>query len=227
MARPPAAAKAKGIGNTLFPPRFVLFLVMLPAGLFAYRALIDASRWLDAAAMAFDLAAAVFLLSLIPLLRDSSAADMRRDSQANDANRGLILGITVLLTLVVMAAITGEMKGAQAHDPVAIAKLIGTLLLTWLFANAMFTLHYAHSFYSKDPKDGGDTGGLDVPGTKTPDYMDFFYFACTLGMTFQTSDISIRTSAVRRVALLHGFAAFAFNIGVIAFTINALGGGSG
>lgn len=227
MARAPATAKTKGIGNTLFPPRFVLFLVLLPAGFFAYRALVSTERWLDAAAMAFDLAAAVFIVGLLPLLRDCSAADMRKHSQANDANRGLILGITVLLTLVVMAAITGEMKGAQAHDPVAIAKLIGTLLLTWMFANAVFTLHYAHSFYSKDAKDGGDTGGLDVPGTKTPDYIDFAYFAFTLGMTFQTSDIAMTTSAVRRVALLHCFAAFVFNIGVIAFTINALGGGSG
>ncbi len=32
------------------------------------------------------------------------------------------------------------------------------------------------------------------------------------------------TPALRQVALLHSFAAFVFNIGVIAFTINVLGG---
>jgi len=43
-------------------------------------------------------------------------------------------------------------------------------------------------------------------------------------MTFQTSDVAITRSRIRIVALMHSFAAFVFNIGVIAFTINVLGG---
>ena len=43
-------------------------------------------------------------------------------------------------------------------------------------------------------------------------------------MTFQTSDVAITRAALRRVALLHCFGAFVFNIGVIAFAINVLGG---
>jgi uncharacterized membrane protein len=57
-----------------------------------------------------------------------------------------------------------------------------------------------------------------------PTYTDFGYFAFTLGMTFQTSDVAVTRPAVRQIAILHCFAAFVFNIGVIAFTINALGG---
>jgi uncharacterized membrane protein len=129
-----------------------------------------------------------------------------------------------------MAAITGELPHAKHGDKLAMAKLIGTLLVTWLFANLVYTLHYAHYYYATDPdaggpEGGGDLGGLDFPGTKVPDYKDFAYFAFTLGMTFQTSDVSIRARPLRHVALLHSFGAFVFNIGVIAFTINALGGG--
>ena len=83
-------------------------------------------------------------------------------------------------------------------------------------------LHYAHGYYVQD-ESGGDCRGLDFPGTRTPDYGDFAYFAFTLGMTFQTSDVAISSPATRRVVLLHTFAAFVFNIGVIAFTINLLG----
>ena len=43
-------------------------------------------------------------------------------------------------------------------------------------------------------------------------------------MTFQTSRRGDDRDYVRKVALLHCFAAFVFNIGVIAFTINVLGG---
>jgi len=213
------------LGSRIAPPRFVMFLALLPAAFFAYRAFATDAGWPDALAMAFDFAAAVFLLSLVPLLRDSEAADIRRHAAQNEANRVIVLGISTLVAFAVMAAIAGEMKSAQGGDVVAIAKLIGTLLLTWLFANTVYALHYAHLFYSREKGTGKDAGGLDFPGTKMPDYKDFAYFAGTLGMTFQTSDVAITAPRLRHVAMLHSFAAFVFNIGVIAFTINALGGG--
>ena len=218
------AGDAFRLGKRIAPPRFVLFVVLLPIALFAYRAALHTAEWLDPLAMAFDFAAAVFLLSLTPLLRDAEAADIRKHAAENDANRVVVLFVTTLLTFAVMAAITGELKGAQQHDPVSMAKLIGTLLLIWLFANTVYALHYAHLFYSREAKTGKDAAGIDFPGTKTPDYRDFAYFAGTLGMTFQTSDTAITAPKIRHVALLHSFAAFVFNIGVIAFTINTLGG---
>jgi uncharacterized membrane protein len=98
------------------------------------------------------------------------------------------------------------------------------LVLTWLFSNIVYALHYAHLFYL-DGADGGDAGGIDFPGCTTPDYWDFLYFSLTLGMTFQTSDVTISSRAVRRVVLGHSLAAFVFNLGIIAFTINVIGGG--
>ena len=217
---------AGGIGSRIAPARFLGFLAVFAGTYAALRWGLGWSDWREIVAMAFDAAALAFLASLIPLMRDRSAETMRRDARRNDANRAFILGLTTLLTLVVMAAITGELKGAQSGDWLAMAKLVGTLLLTWTFANAVYTLHYAHSFYSPKPDTGGDCEGIDFPGTETPDYGDFAYFAFTLGMTFQTSDVEITAPAVRRIALLHSFAAFIFNIGVIAFTINVLGGSS-
>ena len=220
-----ASGEALRLGNRIAPPRFIAFLALLPIGYFAYSALFPTQSWGDAAAMGFDFAALVFIASLWPLLIDSTAAQMRAHSQANDANRMLVLAITTLVTFAVMAAITGELPHAKDGDKLAMAKLVGTLLLIWLFANLVFTIHYAHYYYATDPDKGGDVGGIDFPGTKVPDYKDFGYFAFTLGMTFQTSDVAIRANRVRHVALLHSFGAFVFNIGVIAFTINALGGG--
>lgn len=220
-----SARKTVTLGNRLAPPRFLAFVALLPIGYFAYTALFAQNSWSDAAAMSFDFAALVFVVSLYPLFSDSSAAQMRAHSQANDANRTLVLLITTLVTFAVMAAITGELPHAKDGDLLAMAKLIATLLLIWLFTNLVFTIHYAHYYYATDPDKGGDVGGLDFPGTKVPDYKDFSYFAFTLGMTFQTSDVSVRAGKLRHVVLLHSFGAFIFNIGVIAFTINALGGG--
>jgi uncharacterized membrane protein len=214
--------RVSGIGNWLAPKRFVLFMALIPIAFVAQRAAFGPGHWADTAAMAFDAAALVFLVSLIPLVRDSDAATMRAHAAQNDANRGLLLVLTTLVGFAVMGAIAGELPGARAGDKLAIVKLMGTLLLTWLFANSMFALHYAHVFYRQES--GDDAGGIKVPGTEAPDYADFAYFAFTLGMTFQTSDIEIGSRELRRIVLLHCFTAFVFNIGVIAFAINALGG---
>ena len=46
-------------------------------------------------------------------------------------------------------------------------------------------------------------------------------------MTFQTSDTAVETRQLRRVVTFHSFAAFVFNIGVLAFSITVLGRSSG
>ena len=220
-------SKLPTIGNKIAPKRFLLFVALLVGGYFGYRAAWPAAKWSDAAALAFDAAALVFLLSLLPLLRDSDPDVIRDHAAKNDANRVLILIVTSFLTLVAMAAISGELQGARSGELLSVVKLVGTLFLIWLFANSIYALHYAHAYYTRNSETDGDAGGIEFPGTKCPNYDDFLYFSCTLGMTFQTSDANITASGIRRIALLHSFAAFIFSIGVIAFTINVLGGSGG
>jgi uncharacterized membrane protein len=210
-------------GRYLAPPRFLVFLILLPIGFLVHRGLFHPRHWTDSAAMAFDLAALVFIVSLIPLLRVQGADAIRRHADANDANRVLILVLTTFLAAVVMAAISGELDAARAGQSAAAVKLIVTLLMTWLFANSVFALHYAHDYYLPREQ-GGDSGGIRFAGTDEPTYGDFVYFAYTIGMTFQTSDTEITSRRIRAVVTLQSFAAYAFSIGVIAFTINALGG---
>lgn len=215
------------LGRKVAPPRFLGFLVLLPLATWAHHALLAPPQWTQSLALGFDTAALVFLASLAPLLRGRDAAAIRSHADANDANRMLVLAVTSLLTVVIMAAIAGELPAARHGDAVSAIQLVVTLVLIWLFANSVYALHYAHDFYTAHPEHGADCGGLDFPDTPEPGYPDFLYFACTLGMTFQTSDVAVTATRMRLVALLHSFAAFVFNIGVIAFTINAIGGGQG
>jgi uncharacterized membrane protein len=221
------ASKALSVGNKIAPWRFLLFLAVMVGGYFAYRAVWPMGKWSDAAAMAFDFAAVVFLATLLPLLSDNSAEIIRDHAARNDANRGVILIFTSLLTIVAMTAISGELQGARHGELVSMVKLVGTLFLIWLFANSIYALHYAHSYYTSSEETGADRAGIEFPGTEMPGYGDFVYFAYTLGMTFQTSDTNITAPGIRHVALFHSFFSFLFSIGVIAFTINVLGGGGG
>ena len=52
---------------------------------------------------------------------------------------------------------------------------------------------------------------------------DFVYFAFTLGVALQTSDVVITSPGIRRVVTVHCVAAFFFNLGVLALAINVLG----
>lgn len=215
------------VGQWLAPPRFLAFVALFVAGFALWRAL--GHSLAESLDLGFDGGAILFLLSLAPLFtRRCSVAAMRAQAARNDANRLGVLAITSLLTVVIMAAIAGELpRIGHGGGTIAAIKLIGTLVLTWLFANAVYALHYAHLYYTADPRLGHDRRGLEFPGQAEPDYWDFVYFAFTLGMTFQTADVAISGRGIRRIAILHTFAAFVFNIGVIAFTINALGGAAG
>jgi uncharacterized membrane protein len=63
-------------------------------------------------------------------------------------------------------------------------------------------------------------GGLDFPDDETPDYWDFLYFATSIGAASQTSDVAIRTKALRRLVTLHAVISFFFNTAVLALVIN-------
>ena len=208
------------LGNRIAPGRFILFFVLLVIAI-AVPIALRIGAWHHAVLGGFDVAAITFLLSCIPLL-GSDAATMRTHATQNDANRLGLLLITALIGIVILVAVAsvlGEGKGPP--DPPVVALIVGTLLIAWLFSNTVFALHYGHLFYGKAGR--GDRGGLDFPGTKEPDYPDLLYFSFTLGMTFQTSDVTVSGRHMRRIVLLQSIACFIFNIGILAFTINALG----
>jgi uncharacterized membrane protein len=213
----PAMAKRRTIGNRIAPPRFMAFLAILIIGFpIASKAI---GGWALGAMAAFDLSAALFLILCLPLLRTRHAETIRGHAKDNDANREMLLAITGIVMAVLLTAVAAETVG---HNPEPFTKglIIGTLALAWLFSNTLYALHYAHLAYGR-PAAG--CAGLEFPDTPEPIYWDFVYFAFTLGMTFQTSDVTISSPAIRRVVTVHSLAAFVFNIGVLAFTINVLG----
>jgi uncharacterized membrane protein len=212
------ASAHAGIGHRIAPARFVIFALLCTGGVAAG---VSALGWSRGVMAGFDVAAAVFVASCLPLLREETES-MRAAARVNDANRALLLAITVAVTLVILFVVASELGQRSDPDPGTIGLIVGTLVLAWTFANTMFALHYAHIFYLP-AADGTDRGGLDVPGTAEPDYWDFVYFAFTLGMTFQTSDVEMQDGRFRRAALTHSLAAFLFNISVLAFTVNVLG----
>ena len=207
------------LGNRIAPPRFIAFVLLTIVG-----GLIGVPRlgWAQGAMAGFDAAAILFFVSIAPLFNDV-ADQMRQSAKKNDANRAGLLAITGIVMGVVLASVASELMQDGRPKPMEIALIVGTLSLAWLFSNVIYALHYAHLFYSGDK--GEDARGVEFPKTDEPDYWDFLYFSTCLGMTFQVSDMNITSGRVRRVVMFHCLAAFVFNLGIVAFTINVLGGG--
>jgi uncharacterized membrane protein len=210
-------AKPRTIGNVIAPSRFLAFIVALIVAVPAATELLH-DRALGAMA-GFDLAALLFVVICLPLLKVKDASVIRSHAAENDANRTLLLVLTGIVMAVLLIAVAAEAVG-RSPQPFTKVLIIVTLVLAWVFSNTIYAFHYAHLAYVHPTK---GCAGLEFPNTQLPLYWDFVYFAFTLGMTFQTSDVTIGDQRIRRVVTVHSLAAFFFNIGVLAFTINVLG----
>ena len=211
--------KPRTIGNMIAPPRFILFMAILIGATAAGIALIG--NWRLGMMAGFDCATFVFLISCLSILSTREEAEIRQHAAENDANRFGLLVICGIVMTVLLIAITAEVIGRNP-EPATKGLIVLTLVLAWLFSNMVYALHYAHLVYTHP-----DVGcvGLDFPHTSHPVYWDFVYFSFTCGMAFATSDVQVTETHMRKTVTIHCLAAFAFNIGVLAFTINVLGSG--
>jgi uncharacterized membrane protein len=211
-------AKRTTFGNRIAPWRFVAFLALL--GLLGVGASLKFGI-VRGSMIGFDIASFAFLLSCIPFFRNSPA-QLRRAAAENDANRVLLVFISVALAALVLGVLTAMLAERQSLDSMEKLLIVVTLILAWTFGNAIFTLHYAHLFYST-AAGGKDSAGLNFPSTKEPVFADFVYFSYTLGVAVQTSDVEITERHMRDVVTVHCVVGFFFNLGVLALTINVLG----
>ena len=98
------------------------------------------------------------------------------------------------------------------------------LAASWLLMQTIFAFRYAHLYYQCESLGHALGAGLEFPGKLPPDYFDFLYYAHVVGMTSQVSDVVVTSRHMRRLTLLHSLSAFAFNMLVLALSINVMAG---
>jgi uncharacterized membrane protein len=180
------------------------------------------TRWI----IGWNAGAWLYLVLAVRMMFGSNHEKMRLRARMQDEGRIVVLMLVVLATLTTLSAIVVELvvvkdlHGLQRYDHIALTVL--TILSSWFFTHLMFALHYAHDYYTAQLR--GLPAGLQFPGTDQPDYGDFLYFACVIGTSGQTADVSFSTSEMRRTGLLHCVLAFFFNTTLLALTINIASG---
>jgi uncharacterized membrane protein len=156
------------------------------------------------------------------MIYGSSHEDIRSRACLQDDGQFVILSLVVLSAVASLAAIIGElsvvkdMHGALKAEHIGLAAF--TIASSWAFTHMMFAMHYAHDYYSASNQ--GRSPGLSFPDEPRPDYLDFLYFACVIGTSGQTADVSFVSKSMRRIGLIHCVLAFFFNTTLLALTIN-------
>jgi uncharacterized membrane protein len=206
------------------PRELAALVIMVAAGWVMPGVLSATTR----AILAWDVGILIFLVLSAQLFVTARSDEMPAAAEAQQEGEWTIFLITLGVVVASFVAVGSEfasIKDAPASERVwRISFVAVTLFLSWLVSHVTFTYRYAHEYYSRDLGGKDVDGGLDFPGKEDPDYLDFFYFALVLGMTFQVSDVDIISRKLRRVATLHGLLSFLFNTVIVAFTVNIAAG---
>ena len=183
-------------------------------------ALAAGAPWSAALLVAWDAAAAVFLVWVwaTAVRRDSggTARIAASEDDSRTASEALVLGASVASLIAVGFVLAKAGHAAPGDRGILTALAVGSVLFAWATVHTVYALRYARLFYA-DPR-----GGIAFHGEEPPDYVDFAYVALTIGMTFQVSDTDISKRPIRRAAIHHALLSYLFGVVILGITVSSI-----
>jgi uncharacterized membrane protein len=178
--------------------------------------------WGYAPVVGWSAAALTFCLVVWILTKGRDAAETAamatRDDPSPTVTELLVL-IANLMSLVAVAFVLVQASSASGAKQGLLAALaVVSVAVSWAVVHTLYMLRYAVLYYS------GTVGGIDFNQDELPRFMDFAYVAFTIGMTYQVSDTTLRSSQIRLAVLRHGLQSFIFGSLILATTVNLIAG---
>ncbi len=175
-------------------------------------------EWHVRTIMAWDASALVLTALAWVVITRADEKETAKRAGSHDPGRNMVWVIALTSCFAsFFAALFLIRKGhaSDAYAGVRIGLALAAVLLSWVLTHTTYTLRYAHLYYGRI-----EGGGLEFPGGKHPRDADFAYFAFTLGMCFQTSDVTVTSWRIRRTVLVHALVSFAYNTMILALALN-------
>jgi len=178
------------------------------------------ATWSVALVLAWDVAAAVYLVRVWANVGRLDGARARRVAASEDESRAsaeaLLLSASVASLVAVGFVLAEAGRAGAGHRGALTALAVVSVLLAWAVVHTIFALRYARLFYALP------VGGLGFGEDDPPDYADFAYVAFTIGMTFQVSDTEISKRPIRRAAIHHALLSYVFGTMILGIIINSI-----
>lgn len=143
-------------------------------------------------------------------IREGHRRWRRWSDRQNQAPSWSVQVSALALLVVAVILVTPDLRSSQTVLFAALAMVAAC----WTNVVVMFTVHYARL-------DGNDAG-LAFPGEPAQDLTDYLYFALAVQSTFGTTDVEVRTRALRKAVAGQGALAFLFNSVIIAMIVSLL-----
>ena len=211
-------------------PRLLLSLII---GIVCFFVVPDSARVVSRLLIAWNLAALFFLITIGVVMLRASPADIKRNAARNDEGQYAILVLASLASIASLVAIIVQLGLVKDSSGLLKAFHLGlafaTILTAWAFIHITFALHYAHEYFDEWTEDTKSKpqlrGGLEIINSmEHPDYLDFAYYAFTVGVANATADINVTSQRMRRITLGHSILSFFFNLALLGLTINITAG---
>jgi len=208
-------AERQGLAKRRTEMAVVAGLIVLVA------ALLLGADWPVALTGSWGVAALVIVCVVWIRIYPMDAEQTKANARSEDFSRQtadlavLVVSVASLGAIAYTVARAGNSHGTTKGLLIALA--LAVVSLSWLTVHTLYLVRYGDQFYS-DP-----IGGIEFNDDEPPDYRDFAYLALTIGMTFQVSDTTLKSKAMRRLAIRHALLSFLFVAVIGALTINTVG----
>ncbi len=171
------------------------------------------------AVVGWDVTAVALLVQCWTMIWRNDAKQTELRAGDEDPGGAAVFVVAIVSSLFSLFAATIVLRQLRAHagSDVWVGLALGAVALSWLVTHTLYTLRYAHLYY-RPPS----VGGLAFPGDASPSDVDFAYYAFTVGMCFQVSDVQITSREIRTSTLVHAFIAFVFNTTIVALALNLI-----
>ncbi|MFD4789709.1 DUF1345 domain-containing protein [Streptomyces sp. NPDC058459] len=163
----------------------------------------------------------------------STASPERIRTWAERESRGTVLqryvigtapgpGVSLFIAAAALAVAVVWLPGHLGTTFPVIPRVLVALALVAV-AWVCVAVSFAVTFQADDIVEGG--GALDFPGSESPVWGDYVYFALSVMTTFGATDVSVVSLPIRRTVSANSVIAFVFNTVTVASLVSALTAG--
>lgn len=172
----------------------------------------------------------LYLALMLYVLPRLTSDFLKKHAATADEPIWIIFLVTFAIVVLAVASLFLLLNEKPRSGGTELVLTLAAVPLGWATIHMMTAVHYAHEYWQpglpakgeaeKEKSKPGRRGGLDFPATPEPSGWDFAYYSFVIGMTAQTSDTSVSSTAMRRITLAHSIVSYFFNTVLVAAAVN-------